>query len=48
LALYCESVAEAGTADRLGKVVLETWQRFAAAEPRADFTRIFPFVRDRR
>jgi len=48
LTLYCDAVAEAGTVDCLGKVVLETWQRFAAAEPRADFTRIFPFVRNRR
>jgi 3-hydroxyisobutyrate dehydrogenase-like beta-hydroxyacid dehydrogenase len=48
ITLYCENVATAGTADRLGKVVLEIWRRFAAAEPGADFTRIFPFVRDKR
>jgi 3-hydroxyisobutyrate dehydrogenase len=46
--LYCESVAAAGTADELGAAVFEIWRRFAAAEPGADFTRIFPFVRDRR
>jgi 3-hydroxyisobutyrate dehydrogenase len=48
LTLYCENVATAGTADRVGKEVLETWRRFATAEPGADFTRIFPFVRDKR
>jgi 3-hydroxyisobutyrate dehydrogenase-like beta-hydroxyacid dehydrogenase len=48
ITLYCENVAAAGTADRLGKAVLEIWRRFASAEPGADFTRIFPFVRDKR
>jgi 3-hydroxyisobutyrate dehydrogenase-like beta-hydroxyacid dehydrogenase len=48
ITLYCENVAAAGTADSLGKAVLEIWRRFASAEPGADFTRIFPFVRDKR
>lgn len=48
LTLYCENVATAGTADRIGKDVLEIWRQFATAEPGADFTRIFPFVRDKR
>ena len=48
LTLYGENVVAAGTANRLGQVVLEIWRRFATAEPGADFTRIFPFVRDKR
>ena len=37
--------AEAAGSPALGAVTLEIWERFAAAEPGVDFTRIFPFVR---
>lgn len=46
LKLYAENVAAAGASHRVSEVVLEVWKRFAAAEPGADFTRIFPFVRN--
>jgi 3-hydroxyisobutyrate dehydrogenase len=48
LTLYGENVAVAGTSREVSRAVLETWRRFATAEPDADFTRIFPFVRDKR
>jgi len=38
----------AGTSGDVSRAVLDTWRRFATAEPDADFTRIFPFVRDKR
>jgi 3-hydroxyisobutyrate dehydrogenase-like beta-hydroxyacid dehydrogenase len=47
LSLYGENVSAAGTSSRLSRVLLEIWQRFATAEPGGDFTRIFPFVRDK-
>jgi 3-hydroxyisobutyrate dehydrogenase len=48
ISLYVENVANAGTADTICTNLLPIWQRFTAAEPGADFTRIFPFVRDKR
>ena len=36
----------AETASALGSVTAGIWRRFAAADPDADFTRIFPFVAD--
>ena len=48
ISLYVENVAAAGTTDTISKNLLPIWQRFTAAEPGADFTRIFPFVRDKR
>ena len=42
--LYLEEVADRDGAAAVGAVTAEVWQRFAAAEPGADFTRIFPFV----
>ena len=48
LTLYGENVAVAGTSGDVSRAVLDTWRRFATAEPDADFTRIFPFVRDKR
>jgi 3-hydroxyisobutyrate dehydrogenase len=48
LILYGENVAAAGTSRDVSRVVLEIWRRFATVEPDADFTRIFPFVRDKR
>ena len=44
LRLYLEAVAHAGGPSMLGDVTAGVWDRFAAAEPGADFTRIFPFV----
>jgi 3-hydroxyisobutyrate dehydrogenase-like beta-hydroxyacid dehydrogenase len=42
--LYLRAVAERGGPSSIGEVTASLWQRFAAAEPGADFTRIFPFV----
>ena len=36
----------AGAPSVLGRVTESVWERFAAAEPGADFTRIYPFVAD--
>jgi 3-hydroxyisobutyrate dehydrogenase-like beta-hydroxyacid dehydrogenase len=46
--LYLEALAEAGTADEVSKTVVGLIRRFAEVEPGADFTRLYPFVRDRR
>ena len=46
ISLYVENVANAGTVDTIGSTLLPIWQRYAAAEPGADITRIFPFLRD--
>ena len=47
LSLYLENVGKAGTDDTLSKVLVPVWQRFAEAEPGADITRVYPFIRDR-
>lgn len=44
VSLYLESVKGAGTSDQLARVVFERWEELRAAEPDADFTRIFPFI----
>jgi 3-hydroxyisobutyrate dehydrogenase-like beta-hydroxyacid dehydrogenase len=44
LRLYLEAVAIADAPARLGRLTVDTWERFAAAEPEVDFTRIYPFV----
>jgi 3-hydroxyisobutyrate dehydrogenase len=44
LQLYLGAVEAQGAPDVLGRVAAEVWQRFAALEPGADFTRIYPFV----
>ena len=46
--LYLEAVAEARTADEVSQTVVGLIRRFADTEPGADFTRIYPFVRDRK
>lgn len=46
--LYLENVRAAGTPDTVSAMLAEIWQRFQAAEPGTDFTRIYPFVRDGR
>jgi 3-hydroxyisobutyrate dehydrogenase len=42
--LYLRAVEDQGGPAAIGEVAAEVWERFAAAEPGADFTRIFPFV----
>jgi 3-hydroxyisobutyrate dehydrogenase len=42
--LYLQAVEEQGGARALGAVTASIWERFAAEEPGADFTRIYPFV----
>jgi 3-hydroxyisobutyrate dehydrogenase-like beta-hydroxyacid dehydrogenase len=45
LRLYLEaSDARRGTAGTIGPTTTSVWQRFADAEPGADFTRIYPFL----
>src|SRR5262245_3769240 len=43
--LYLQAVAESGSPAEIATVNAGIWQRFAEAEPGADFTRIYPFVR---
>ncbi len=42
--LYLRAVDGEGTPATVGAVTASVWERFAAAEPGADFTRIYPFV----
>ncbi len=42
--LYARAVADRKGADAFGALTASVWERFAAAEPGADFTRIYPFV----
>jgi 3-hydroxyisobutyrate dehydrogenase len=42
--LYLRAVEDHGGPAALGAVTASVWERFAATEPGADFTRIFPFV----
>ena len=42
--LYLDAVEAQGGASRLGQVAVSVWEGFAAAEPGADFTRIYPYV----
>ncbi|HEU5032008.1 MAG TPA: NAD(P)-dependent oxidoreductase [Spirillospora sp.] len=42
--LYLRSVQDQGGPTAVGAVTASIWERFADAEPGADFTRIFPFV----
>jgi 3-hydroxyisobutyrate dehydrogenase-like beta-hydroxyacid dehydrogenase len=44
LALYLGAVEDQGVPSVVGRVTESVWERFAAAEPGADFTRIYPFV----
>ncbi len=45
--LYLDAVLKTGTAHGVGDVVIKVLHEMLAAEPGADFTRIFPFIRDR-
>jgi 3-hydroxyisobutyrate dehydrogenase-like beta-hydroxyacid dehydrogenase len=42
--LYLHAVDERGGPASVGAVTASIWERFASAEPGADFTRIYPFV----
>ena len=42
--LYLAEVDEQGGPTTIGAVTAAIWERFAAAEPGVDFTRIYPFV----
>jgi 3-hydroxyisobutyrate dehydrogenase-like beta-hydroxyacid dehydrogenase len=42
--LYLSAVEQQGGPSSIGLATASVWQRFAAAEPGVDFTRIFPFV----
>jgi 3-hydroxyisobutyrate dehydrogenase-like beta-hydroxyacid dehydrogenase len=42
--LYLRAVESRGGPSSIGAVAAAVWERFADAEPGADFTRIFPFV----
>jgi hypothetical protein len=42
--LYLDAVEERGGPALVGEIVAALWDRFAADEPGADFTRIYPFV----
>lgn len=44
VALYLAAVRDAGGPVAFGALTSEVWERFAAAEPGVDFTRIHPFV----
>ena len=44
LALYLGAVESQGAPSVLGPTTADVWERFAAEEPGADFTRIYPFV----
>lgn len=44
--LYLRTLADLDGPGAVGAVVGSLWERFAAEEPGADFTRIYPFVRE--
>jgi len=44
--LYLRAVEERGGPSSLGALTASLWEKFAAAEPGVDFTRIYPFVAD--
>jgi 3-hydroxyisobutyrate dehydrogenase-like beta-hydroxyacid dehydrogenase len=44
VALYLAAVEEQGGPTTVGVVTADIWDRFAAAEPGVDFTRIYPYV----
>jgi 3-hydroxyisobutyrate dehydrogenase len=46
LSLYRDAVTELGTTFEVGATTVDVWERFAEAEPGADFTRIYPFVKE--
>jgi 3-hydroxyisobutyrate dehydrogenase-like beta-hydroxyacid dehydrogenase len=42
--LYLQGVREHGGPSDIGTATATLWQRFAAAQPGADFTRVYPFI----
>ena len=44
--LYLRAVEERGRPASIGAVVASVWERFAATDPGADFTRIYAFVEE--
>jgi 3-hydroxyisobutyrate dehydrogenase len=44
LRLYRETVGDVAAPAEIGNAIAAVWERFAGAEPDADFTRIYPFV----
>lgn len=44
--LYLSAVGEYGGRQAIGTATASVWERFAAAEPDVDFTRIYPFVKE--
>ena len=44
--LYLDAAHAQGTPATIGEVTGNLWERFAAADPGADFTRIYPFIAD--
>jgi 3-hydroxyisobutyrate dehydrogenase-like beta-hydroxyacid dehydrogenase len=44
VALYLEAAHSQRTPTAFGSVAADTWSRFAATQPDADFTRIYPFI----
>lgn len=46
VALYLREAEERAAPTAIGQVTASVWESFAAAEPGADFTRIYPFVED--
>jgi 3-hydroxyisobutyrate dehydrogenase len=48
LSLYVQNVDAAGGSNVIGRALLPTWQRFVEQQPGADFTLIYPFMRDKR
>ena len=45
--LYREAVTAAGAADPVSPAVASVWQKLSETSPDADFTRVYPFVRDK-
>jgi 3-hydroxyisobutyrate dehydrogenase len=48
ISLYREAVTAAGAADPVSPAVAALWQRLNESDADSDFTRIYPFVRDRK
>ncbi len=48
ISLYRQAVTAAGAADPVSPAVAALWEKLNHADENADFTRIYPFVRDKR
>ena len=48
LRLYREAIAAANAADPVSPAVAALWERLQSTDSEADFTRIYPFVRDKK